>query len=134
MAKKENYDNILKGEKTEKIVNNKDQLMYIDEHHINRINLNAMYTTEIAQNYMAGKGSIKIWKTTGSSKQICISNRSTQTTTTNNCEQPVYNPFWSTGADVGDVVCFGAISLIVLLLLSILIIYVFKDNERDIET
>ena len=38
---------------------------------------------------------------------------------------------WSTDANCGDIVCFGATLMIVMLLISILIFYVFKDNERD---
>ena len=41
---------------------------------------------------------------------------------------------WSTDANFGDIVCFGATLMIVMLLISILIFYVFKDNERDVDT
>ena len=36
---------------------------------------------------------------------------------------------WSTNASIGDVVCLGATLIIVILQLSVLVYYVFKDHE-----
>ena len=36
---------------------------------------------------------------------------------------------WSTNASIGDVVCLGATLIIVIIQLSVLIFYVFKDHE-----
>ena len=38
---------------------------------------------------------------------------------------------WSTSANFSDIVCLGATVLIVTLLISVLIFYVFKDNEEE---
>ena len=38
---------------------------------------------------------------------------------------------WSTEANIGDKVCLGATIIIVILLISVLIFYVFKDHERE---
>ena len=42
-----------------------------------------------------------------------------------------YPPSWSTSANFSDVVCLGATVLIVTLLISVLIFYVFKDHEEE---
>ena len=42
-----------------------------------------------------------------------------------------YPPYWSTGANFSDIVCLGATVLIVSLLISVLIFYVFKDHEEE---
>ena len=133
MTNKDNCDNVLKSKETEEVMMNEDQLMYIDEDHIDRSNVDTIYSEVIARNSTQDTGSIKASKTTGSSQHIYINNRITQRTTKNNCDQQVYNPSWSTGPDIGDVVCFGATSLIMILLLSLLVFYVYKDNESDME-
>ena len=41
-------------------------------------------------------------------------------------------PAWSTSANFSDLICLGATVLIVTLLISVLIFYVFKDHEKDL--
>ena len=41
-------------------------------------------------------------------------------------------PTWSTSANFSDLICLGATVLIVTLLISVLIFYVFKDHEKDL--
>ena len=41
-------------------------------------------------------------------------------------------PNWSTSANFSDLICLGATVLIVTLLISVLIFYVFKDHEKDL--
>ena len=57
---------------------------------------------------------------------------SVQIDTIGNNHDPRYNKqSYSTGVDTSDVICFGATVLIVTLLISILIFYVFKDHETN---
>ena len=134
MTNENNFDIVLKVEEGEEVRMNVYQLVDIDEDHIDRGNLDASHSKEIARKDIPGEESIDTSITTRSSKHLYISNKPTQVTSKNNCEQLVYNPSWSTGADVSDVICFGATVLIVLLLLSLLVFYVLKDHEMDIET
>ena len=48
------------------------------------------------------------------------------------CSESLSHPqAWSTSANFSDIVCLGATVLIVTLLISVLIFYVFKDNEEE---
>ena len=48
------------------------------------------------------------------------------------CSETLSHPqAWSTSANFSDIVCLGATVLIVTLLISVLIFYVFKDNEEE---
>ena len=49
------------------------------------------------------------------------------------CFDPLSKPpTWSTSANFSDLICLGATVLIVTLLISVLIFYVFKDHEKDL--
>ena len=126
MNDKENGENVVNDEEKEEAVSNIDEL--VDD------NIDTIYGKEIALSYIATERNVKTTNTNRNSKYYDESKRTVHKSTNNNCEQLIYGPSWSTGANFGDLVCFGATILIVLLLLSILIFYVFKDNERDIDT
>ena len=97
-------------------------------------NIDKICGKEIELTNITKESSINSSKTTDGLKQCDERNKTRHRKTKNNCEQLIYKPSWSTGANIGDLICFGATILIVLLLISILIFYVFKDNETDIDT
>ena len=49
----------------------------------------------------------------------------------NNAEQTSHKPMWSTNASISDVLCLGATLMIVIIQLSVLVFYVFKDHENE---
>ena len=68
-----------------------------------------------------------------SSINLSINNKHFIETNDNAVDTAKHNQTWSTGASVSDVVCLGATVIIVLIQLSVLIFYVFKDHESPEE-
>ena len=117
-------ENIQGGERKEEVVIKVDALQNKDDKHLNEHFNLSLNSVEDDDNTLTSKRS-KCKNSMESNHEFKAKSASLQSDPHSN------PPTWSTSANFSDIICLGATVMIVTLLISVLIFYVFKDHEKE---